>query len=138
MTASLAGVALPDDIQWVDEFTAWKVGQVARYSLTGALIVQEAAKQAGRPITLQGFDDGGNRYVAPITLAQLNALRAIEETAGGASMTLVLLGSGETTRTFTVRFNRLNGPAIEARPIKYQIPAEAGDWFLATIRLIQV
>lgn len=138
MTAALAGIALPDDIQWTDEFTAWKVGQIIRPTLTGALVVQEAAMQAGRPITLQGFDDGGSRYVAPITLSQLNALRALEETAGGANMTLTLLGAGDTTRSFTVRFRRTDGPAIEARPIKYQIPAEAADWFLATIRLIQV
>lgn len=138
MTASLAGVALPDDIQWTDEYTAWKVGQIIRPTLTGALVVQEAALQAGRPITLQGFDDGGSRYVAPVTLATLNALVALEETAGAASMTLVLPASGDTTRSFTVRWRRTDGPAIEARPIKYQIPAEAGDWFLATLRLIQV
>lgn len=138
MTASLAGIALPEDIQWTDEFTAWRVGQIIRPTLTGALIVQESALQAGRPITLQGYDDGGGVYVAPITLAQLNALRALEEVAAGADMTLQLLGSGETTRTFTVRFRRTDGPAIEAVPIKYQIPAEAGDYFLATIRLIQV
>lgn len=138
MTASLAGIALPEDIQWTDEFTAWRVGQIIRPTLTGALIVQESALQAGRPITLQGYDDGGGVYVAPITLAQLNALLALEEVAAGADMTLQLLGSGETTRTFTVRFRRTDGPAIEAVPIKYQIPAEAGDYFLATLRLIQV
>ena len=138
MTASLAGVELPDDIQWPDEYTAWKVGQIIRPTLTGALVVQEAAMQAGRPITLQGFDDGGSRYVAPVTLATLNALRALEEAAGAASMALVLPAAGDSTRSFTVRWRRTDGPAIEARPIKYQIPAEAGDWFLATLRLIQV
>jgi alpha-D-ribose 1-methylphosphonate 5-triphosphate synthase subunit PhnH len=138
MTATLAGIALPDDIQWVDEFTAWRVGQLIRPTLTGALIVQESALQAGRPITLQGFDDGSNRFVAPITLAQLQALQALEEVAGAAPMTLVLLAAGDTTRSFTVRFRRTDGPAIEARPIKYQVPAEAGDWFIATLRLIQV
>ena len=138
MTASLAGIALPDDIQWPDEYTAWKVGQIIRPTLTGALVVQEAAMQAGRPITLRGFDDGGSRYVAPITLATLDALRALEETAGGAAMALVLPGPSETTRSFNVRFRRTDGPAIEAVPIKYQIPAEAGDWFLATLRLLQV
>jgi hypothetical protein len=138
MTASLAGIELPEDIQWADEFTAWKVGQVIRPTLTGALVVQEAALQAGRPITLQGFDDGGNRYVAPLTLATLNALRALEETAGGSDMTLILPAAGDTTRSFTVRFRRTDGPAIEARPLKYQVPAENADRFLATIRLIQV
>ena len=138
MTASLAGIALPFDIQWADEFTAWKVGQLIRPTLTGALVIQESALQAGRPITLRGFDDGGMRYVAPITLATLNALRALEETAGGASMTLILPAAGDTTRSFTVRFRRTDGPAIEATPLKYQAPAEADDWFLATLRLIQV
>lgn len=138
MTASLNDIALPYDIQWIDEFTAWKVGQVIRPTLTGVLFVQEAAMRAGRPITLQGFDDGGSRYVAAITLATLNALRALEETPGGPALTLTLPGANDTTRTFSVRFRRTDGPAIEARPIKYQIPAEAGDYFLATIRLIQV
>ena len=138
MTASLEGIALPYDIQWVDEYTAWKVGQIIRPTLTGALVVQESALQAGRPITLRGFDDGGMRYVAPITLATLDALRALEESAGGANLSLVLPAAGDTTRTFPVRFRRTDAPAIEAVPIKYQVPAEAGDWFLATIRLIQV
>lgn len=138
MTASLGGIELPYDIQWMDEHTAWKVGQIIRPTLTGALIVQESALQAGRPITLRGFDDGGMRYVAPITLATLDALRALEETAGGANLTLVLPAAGDTTRTFTVRFRRTDGAAIEASPLKYQAPAEAVDWFLATIRLIQV
>ena len=43
-------IDLPADLQWSDEFTAWRVGQQARTSLTGALIVQESARQAGRPI----------------------------------------------------------------------------------------
>lgn len=138
MGASLAGIELPYDIQWVDEHTAWKVGQIIRPTLTGALVVQESAMQAGRSITLRGFDDGGMRYVAPITLATLDALRALEEVPGGASMALVLPAAGDTTRTFTVRFRRTDGPAIEAAPLKYQVPANAGDWFLATLRLIQV
>lgn len=138
MTASLAGIDLPYDIQWTDEFTAWKVGQIIRPTLTGALVVQESALQAGRPITLRGFDDGGMRYVAPISLSTLNALRALEETAGGDNMTLILPAAGDTTRSFTVRFRRTDGAAIEATPIKYIVPAEAADRYLATIRLIQV
>lgn len=48
----LAGIELPADLQWTDEFTAWRIGQQVRTSLSGALIVQESARQAGRPITL--------------------------------------------------------------------------------------
>lgn len=138
MTLSLAGIELPEDLYWADEFTAWKVGQVIRPSLTGALVVQESAMQAGRPVTLQSTDEGGGRYVAPVTLDVLEALRAREELAGGAAMALVLPTSGGGTRSMQVRWRRTDGPAIEARPIRFQVPAESGDFFLITLRLIQV
>ena len=66
---TLDGVELPEDLEWADEYTAWKVGQVVRYSLTGALIVQEAALQAGRPVTLQSLELGGGDYAATVSLA---------------------------------------------------------------------
>lgn len=138
MTVSLGGVALPEDIDWPDEYTAWKVGQVLRTSLTGALIVQEAVRQAGRSITLASTDLGNGRYVALVTLDVLNALRSLEEVGGGASLQLVLIGSGEVERTFTVRFNRAGGAAIEARPIKQVVPVESSDYFFITLRLITV
>lgn len=138
MTATLDGVQLPDDLNWSDEFTAWKVGQVMRHSLTGALIVQEAALQAGRPITLQSLDLGGSTFAAVVSLDVLNALRAKEETAGAAPMVLTLPTSGGGTRSFNVIWRRTDGPAIEARPIKFIVPAEPGDYFHITLRLTQV
>jgi len=138
MTASLAGIPLPEDLYWSDEFTAWKVGQVIRRSLTGALVVQEAAMQAGRPVTLQSTEEGAGRFVAPVTHAVLEALRAMEEVAGAPPMTLVLPVAGGGTRSMQVRWRRTDGPAIEARPIKFQVPAEPGDLYLITLRLIQV
>ncbi len=138
MSITLAGVELPDDLDWSDEYTAWKVGQVIRPSLTGALIVQEAAMQAGRPVTLQSTDLGSGAYVAPVTLDVLNALRALEEVAGALAMALVLPITGGGTRTLSVRWRRTDGAAIEARPIKQQVPAEAGDFYLITLRLFQV
>lgn len=138
MTASLDGIELPEDLYWADEFTAWKVGQVIRPSLTGAIVVQEAAMQAGRPVTLQSTEEGSGRFVAPVTLQVLEALRAKEEVAGAAPMTLILPIADGGTRSLSVRWRRTDGPAIEARPIKFQVPAEAGDYFLITLRLIQV
>ena len=138
MTITLGGITLPEDLQWVDEFTAWKVGQVIRPSLTGALIVQEAAMQAGRPVTLQTLDEGGGRYAGACVLSVLEALRANEETAGAASRALVLPTAGEGTRTLNVRWRRTDGPAIEARPLVQRWPAEPGDFYLITLRLIQV
>ena len=71
----LAGIELPADLQWTDEFTGWRVGQAVKTSLTGARIVQESALQAGRPITLQTQREGA-AYIAPVTLAVLRALQA--------------------------------------------------------------
>ena len=50
---TLAGITLPGDLYWSDEFTAWKVGQARKTSLTGALILHVGALQTGRPITLE-------------------------------------------------------------------------------------
>ncbi|KFB66675.1 hypothetical protein [Candidatus Accumulibacter vicinus] len=54
MAITLNGLALPSGLRWSDEF-AWSPLQTVRdYSLTGALILQTAERQAGRPITLLG------------------------------------------------------------------------------------
>ena len=50
------GVALPlpDDLLWADEH-AWSPAVASTsYLITGALLIQSATRQAGRPITLVG------------------------------------------------------------------------------------
>ncbi len=138
MSITLGGITLPEDLQWSDEYTGWKVGQVIRPSLSGALIVQEAAMQAGRPVTLQTLDEGSGRYAGVATLAVVEALRASEETAGGPSMALVLPTSAGGTRTLNVRWRRTDGDGFEARPLVHRWPAEPGDYYHITLRLIQV
>lgn len=135
---TLGGIELPVDLQWSDEFSAWKVGQVIRPSLTGALIVQEAAMQAGRPVTLQSQDLGGGVYVATVTLTVLEALMASAANAGAAPMVLVLPVGGGGTRTLNVIWRRTDGASVEARPLTFKVPAEPGDLYLITLRLIQV
>ncbi|MBF9263608.1 hypothetical protein [Paracidovorax cattleyae] len=48
--------AISDRLQWTDEFAWSPVEQATAYSTTGALLVDVAVKQAGRPITLVGTD----------------------------------------------------------------------------------
>ncbi len=134
---TLAGITLPGDLYWSDEFTSWKVGQTRKVSLTGALILHESALLAGRPITLETTQDG-NAWVAPVTLAVLRQLQALEEDIGAGDHTLVLPDHNDGTRTFTVRFNRDGGTAIQARPIRFISPASDSDYFALTLRLIQV
>ncbi|WP_313243077.1 hypothetical protein [Stenotrophomonas sp.] len=133
----LAGIPLPADLQWIDEFTAWRVGQSVKTSLTGARIVQESSLQAGRPITLQTQRDGA-AYVAPVKLALLRDLIASEEQPRSVSLQLVLPAHNGGERTFAVAWRRTDGPAIEADPIRFAVPALDGDYFSITLRLMTV
>ncbi|WP_442247063.1 hypothetical protein ACS0OQ_04395 [Stenotrophomonas riyadhensis] len=133
----LAGIELPADLQWTDEFTAWKVGQQARTSLTGALIVQESARQAGRPITLQTSRDG-TAYVGVVSLPVLRALQASESEARLAPLDLVMPAHNSGERSFQVRWRRTDGPAIEVDPTRFAVPALDADLFSITLRLMTV
>ena len=133
----LAGIELPADLQWTDEFTSWRVGQQVKTSLKGARIVQESALQAGRPITLQTQRDGTS-FVAPISLAVLRALQASEEQPRNDSLPLVLPAHNGGDRSFNVRWRRTDGAAIEAEPIRFAVPALDGDYFSITLRLMTV
>lgn len=133
----LAGIELPADLQWTDEFTAWKVGQQARTSLTGALIVQESARQAGRPITLQTTRDGA-AYVGVVSLPVLRALQASESETRLAPLDLVMPAHNSGERSFQVRWRRTDGPAIEVDPTRFAVPALDADLFSITLRLMTV
>lgn len=131
------GIELPNDMWWSDEFTAWKVGQNVRPSLTGAIIVQESALQAGRPITLE-TQQNGSSWVAPVTLDVLRALQASEQVAGASPFELQLPNHNSGVRTFNVIWRRTGGAAIEARPIRFAIPQLDGDYYAVTLRLMTV
>ena len=133
----LAGIELPADLQWVDEFTGWRVGQAVKTSLTGARIVQESALQAGRPITLQTQREGA-AYIAPVTLAVLRALQASEEQPRTSPLSLLMPAHNGGDRSFPVAWRRTDGPAIEADPIRYAVPALDGDYFSINLRLMTV
>lgn len=133
----LGGVELPNDIYWSDEFTSWKVAQNIKTSLTGARIVQEAALQSGRPITLESGQDDNDRWYAMLRLDTLRAVQALEE-AVGASYTLTLPAHNSGTRSFTVMFRRDDGDAIEAKPVRVIVPAADTDLYAVTLRLMTV
>ncbi|MGE8210953.1 MAG: hypothetical protein ACN6RH_15775 [Stenotrophomonas rhizophila] len=133
----LAGVELPADLQWIDEFTAWRVGQTVKTSLTGAKIVQESSLQAGRPITLQTQRDGA-AWVGAVTLDVLRALQASEEQPRTTPLALVLPAHNGGDRELSVAWRRTDGPGIEAEPIRFAVPALDGDYYSITLRLMTV
>lgn len=134
MAITLGAITLPAGLVWEDEFAWTPVEQSTEYSLTGALIVQSATKQAGRPITLVGQSDGLD-HTAWISRTNLLAVQTALEVTG-ATFTLTM----HDARTFTVM---AAGP-VQAEPLptyKSLLPAnpDSDHWYvLASVPLIAV
>lgn len=122
----LAGIELPRGMVWSDEFDWTVVQKSVERSLTGAQVVDVAAKVAGRPITLTGSITQG--WIRRATLL------AVQELADDLQGRYALvLADG---RQFTVMFAP-DGP-IEAQPIsRPELPASTHP-YVATVRLITV
>lgn len=127
------GVALPlpDDLLWADEH-AWSpaVASVS-YLLTGALLVQSATRQAGRPITLVGPSDMA--WVTRGAVATLHTWAAVPLAAASGRFELTL----RDARVFTVAFRHAD-TAIDAEPV-LGFPAQSDtDFYRITLRLMQL
>jgi len=124
---TLGGIALSAEHIWIDEFDWQSVERSSDYSITGALLIDEAAKQAGRPITLEGQNDQG--WVERQTLLDLYDLAAM----AGARHALELADG----RTFNVTF-RPGESAITAKPlIRLAVPTSTAK-YIVTLRLTEV
>lgn len=138
MAITLGAVALPSGLAWSDEFAWTPVSQSTEYSLTGALIIQESTRQAGRPITLIGQSSGSD-HTAWIRRADLLTLQTALDVPG-ATFTLTL----HDARTFRVIPRQDGNNALEAEPLPVTasfLPANPGssDWYvLKALRLIEV
>jgi hypothetical protein len=119
-------LTLPDDLTWEDE--DWQpVTQDAAYTLTGALVIETATKQAGRPITLKSPDNQ-----AVITGSQLNALRAWAGIAGKV-MTLTLRNQSRN-----VVFRHSEG-ALNARLLgHWRDPIPDTALYFVTLRFMEI
>ncbi len=114
---TLGSVTLPGDLKWADEFAWSAVARSAEYSLTGALIVEEATKQAGRPITLEGKSESqGYIWLERSVILALHALVATPLWTG----TLTLADG----RTFSVMFR---DDGLSAEPVLHQNHTAALD-----------
>ena len=123
-THTLDALALPAGMLWTDEFDWRPIESAAEYAVTGALIIDTATRQAGRPITLAAQADHG--WMPRTTLLALYAL-----TAAATTHTLTLADG----RVFTVAFAA--GEPITAAPVsRPEIPP--ADWpYVVTLRLIE-
>ena len=129
--ATEAILLLPDDLLWSDEHAWTPAVSSVSYLITGALLVQSATRQAGRPITFVGPAD-----MAWVTRSTLETLRswaavALSDTSGRFALTLA------DGRNFTVAF-RHQDTAIEAEPV-LGIPARSdADFYRLTLRLMEI
>ena len=101
------------------------------YLITGALLIQSATRQAGRPITLVGAPD-----MAWVTRAAIEQLRAWAAIPVGGSTGRFELAFADG-RVFTVAF-RHQEVAIEAEPVM-GFPARAStDFYRLTLRFLEI
>lgn len=124
-------VHLPNDLLWVDEMNWAPVVAVTTYTLSGALVVDEATMKAGRPITLEQPDES----MAWVKRGVVSKLLDWSSTSG-RRMKLVL-DYPDDRRGFTVMFRHESG-GVEASPVKGFPQHDPDDWFNVTIRLIEV
>lgn len=129
ITLSRLGVAvdLPDDLFWLDEHTWSPVMQTVATSVTGAVIIDTAAKLAEKPITLVG--DEAHAWIPFSAVQQLKAWALIP----GCEMTLNIRGTA-----YTVIFRHHDAPAIDLTPIvDFAIP-DAQDWFSGQLKFMGI
>lgn len=111
MAITLGSITLPSGLIWSDEQEWSPIDQQTTYSLTGALVVEEAVKQAGRPITLTG-QIAGNDHTAWMARSAIIALRIALDTPL-AQFTLTLHDS----RTFAVIPRRDGNGPLKCQPL---------------------
>lgn len=127
------GVALPlpDDLLWTDEH-AWTPAVASMsYLVTGALLVQSAVRQAGRPITLAGAIDMA--WVTRATVATLHEWAAAPLGASSGRFELTLTDN----RVFEVAFRHAETP-VEAEPVAGFPARSDSDFYRLTLRFLEL
>lgn len=119
-------LTLDPDLYWPDEHSWQPVEQTMQRTVTGAIVVSIGERLAGRPITLQ--PDENCAWMPKSLLDQLKAWAAVP----GREMTLTLRGVA-----YQVMFRHQDG-AIEATPIVQYNDVDAADWYLITLRFMEV
>lgn len=121
-------ITLHDDLKWSDERNWHPVAQTAQRTITGALIVSSALMVAGRPVTLEPEDDSSAWMPHSVVVALRNFA-----VVPGRVMQLTLKGVSRD-----VIFRHQDGDPIEAEPVIFYNNDDGADWYLVTLRLMEI
>lgn len=127
-TATTTTVTLPDALNWSDEYSWSPVQQTKTYTTTGALLIEEGVKQAGRPITLEGSVD--RTWCTRALVDQLHTWA----TTPGMVLELVLRGVARQ-----VTFDHERG-ALEGLPVLFYADGSIAndDWYVPSLRFLEL
>ncbi len=126
---TLDTIPLPEGLVWSDRYEWTPVSQTVEVSIAGTLIIQEAAQQAGRPITLTAAD-GQHCWTTKAVIDQIYALT----TTAGRTMTLTL-APGVSKQVIW----RRDRQPVEAVPV-FEVTDPGPDtlYILAALRFLEV
>lgn len=122
---------LPNDLLWEDEFSWSPTVSNHSFALDGTLIVEQAAKRAGRPISLAA--PANMAWVNRATMEKLQQWASLKNT-----VFKLLLEYPNDRREFNVIFDNSGDGALSGSPVKGFPAHEQGDWFIASMKLIEV
>lgn len=126
LTYNAVTVTLPDDIIWSDEYDWHPVVQSSEFTTTGALLIESALKQAGRPISLHNTED--QAWLTKAACDQIKTWASLP----GIVLTLVYRGV-----THTVVFDH-EKTGFEAYPLVFYRLMVSGDYYIVNLRFIEV
>jgi hypothetical protein len=128
LTHSATTLTLPDALNWTDEYAWSPVQQSKQYTTTGALLIEEATKQSGRPITLEGSMD--------TTWCTRSLVDTLHTWAATSNITMTLTVRG-TTRTVTFDHEK---EALQGLPVIFYADGSVGsdNMYVPTLRLIEL
>ena len=121
-------VTLPDDLYWADEFGWQPVQQTAERTITGALVIQQATRIAGRSITLRP-DSPDAAWISRGVLETLKDWSQIPQCE------IIISYRGIERR---VIWRHHDGEVIEATPVIHYADAQSVDWYTATLKFMEI
>lgn len=128
MTISIGGIALSEDLVWLNEFDYPAISQSVRPLLGGGVIVQQTNNTlAGREVQLVARGAGGT-FDGYFTRLQVQQIKALE--AAGSQVTFVY---NATTLNVIIKSN-----GVDVTPALPRPDQEATDWYSGTITMIEV